>query len=71
VASPTAVNQLDDLTEELGGAIIGPRFWGEGAMAQTVCVAPTTAEREQLAANVADHNRPPMHAKRAQSARLG
>ena len=39
--------------------------WGMGAMAQQVCVVLSTAEREQLAAIVADRNRPRKHVERA------
>jgi hypothetical protein len=36
-----------------------------GPLAQTVCVVLSTAEREQLAAIVADRNRPRKHVERA------
>src|SRR6478735_12164146 len=39
--------------------------WGMGAMAQRVCVVLSTAEREQLAAMVADRNRRRKHVERA------
>jgi hypothetical protein len=39
--------------------------WGIGAMAQQVCVVSSAAEREQLAAIVADRNRPRKHVERA------
>src|SRR4249920_735558 len=39
--------------------------WGMGAMAQQVCEVLSTAEREQLAAIVADRNRPRKHVERA------
>ena len=39
--------------------------WGDGAMAQKVCVVLSTAEREQLAAVAADRNRPRKHVERA------
>src|ERR1700739_2294140 len=39
--------------------------WGMEAMAQQVCVVLSTAEREQLAAIVADRNRPRKHVERA------
>src|SRR5258708_2804480 len=39
--------------------------WGTGAMAQQVCVVLGAAEREQLAAIVADRNRPRKHVERA------
>jgi transposase len=39
--------------------------WGMGAMAQQVCVVLSTAEREQLAAIVADRNRRRKHVERA------
>ena len=39
--------------------------WGMGAMAQQVCVVLSAAEREQLAAIVADRNRPRKHVERA------
>ena len=38
---------------------------GDGAMAQQVCVILSAAEREQLAAIVADRNRPRKHGERA------
>ena len=41
------------------------RSLGKGAMAQNVCVVLNTAEREQLAAIVADRNRPRKHVERA------
>jgi hypothetical protein len=39
--------------------------WGDGAMAQQVCVVLRVAERQQLAAIAADRNRPRKHAERA------
>ena len=47
-----------------GYAILGHGL-GMGAMAQQVCVVLSTAEREQLAAIVADRNRPRKHVERA------
>src|SRR5205085_7498957 len=43
----------------------GPWRWGDGAMAQRVCVVLSSAEREQLAAIAADRNRPRKHVERA------
>jgi len=39
--------------------------WGDGAMAQQVCVVLSTAEREQLAAIAADRNRQRKQIERA------
>jgi hypothetical protein len=47
-----------------GCAILGHGL-GNGAVAQQVCVVLSTAEREHLAAIVADRNRPRKHVERA------
>src|SRR2546430_14324372 len=43
----------------------GPWRWGDGAMAQQVCVVLSSAEREELATIAADRNRPRKHVERA------
>src|SRR5439155_14982076 len=52
------------LIKALGSAILS-HCLGDAAMAQGLCVVLSTAEREQLAAIVADRNRPRKHAERA------
>jgi transposase len=49
-----------------GGMIdSGPVAWGDGAMAQTVCVVVCAADRAPLAAIVADRNQRQKHVERA------
>ena len=80
-ASGVAVLRCDDLNEGAKHVATGidevSRLRGTGweeveAMAQTVCVMVESADRERLAAIVADRNRPRKHVRAsAHRARLG
>jgi hypothetical protein len=63
-AAPLVFRVIQRIRKRIGICDMGHGL-GMGAMAHQVCVVLSTVEREQLAAIVADRNRPRKHVERA------